>query len=223
MSRLARRVIAASILTAAVLGLTLAQAGVAAASTVAALWKMNEISGTTMVDSSGHGNNGTLHNVALGAAGHFGKAYTFNGTSSYVSVPNSASLTPGSANITISFWLKTTHLPTSDDYDLVRKGAYPSQNYKVELLPTGQIDCTFTGSSSARDVTGGSGLSNGAWHHIQCAKTSSQIKVVVDGKVNAASATIGSISNTTEADIGVHPGGGDRYNGELDQVQIALG
>src|SRR5690242_5886953 len=212
MSRLARRVIAAAILVATVLGLTLAQAGVAAASTVVALWKMNETSGTTMVDSSGHGHNGTLHHVALGAAGKFGKAYTFDG-SSYVSVPDSASLDPGSANITISFWLKTTHLPTSGDYDLVRKGAYPSQNYKVELLQTGQIDCTFTGSSSARDVTGGSGLNDGAWHKIQCVKTSSQIKVVVDGQATTEPAPIGSLSNTTAAGIGDAPARGDRYNG----------
>jgi hypothetical protein len=223
MSKGARTLIAAPILAAAVLGMTLARPGVAAASTVAALWKMNETSGTTMMDSSGHGNNGTLHNVALGATGRYGKAYAFNGTSSYVSVPSSASLNPGSANITISFWLKTTHLPASGDYDLVRKGAYPSQNYKVELLPTGQIDCTFTGSSSARDVTGGSGVNNGAWHHIQCAKTSSQINLVVDGKVKIASATIGSIANGTEADIGVHPDGGDWYNGALDVVRIAIG
>src|SRR5437660_3880968 len=113
MPRLARTLIAAPVLAAAVIGLTLAQPGVAAASTVTALWEMNETSGTTMVDSSGHGNNGTLHSVVLGATGRYGKAYTFNGTSSYVSVPNSASLNPGSANITISFWLKTTHRPTS--------------------------------------------------------------------------------------------------------------
>jgi len=223
MPRLARTLIAATILAAAVLGMTLAQAGVAAASTITALWKMNETSGATMVDSSGNGNNGTLHHVALGAAGEFGKAYTFNGTSSYVSVPSSNSLDPHSANITISFWLNTTHLPTSGDYDLVRKGAYPSQNYKAELLPTGQIDCTFTGSSGAQDVTGGSGLNDGAWHKIQCVKTSSQIKVVVDGQATTEPATIGSISNTTDAGIGDHPGGGDWYNGELDQVSIAIG
>ena len=222
MSRLVCGALAVPIVAATVLG-TVAQADVAAASTVVALWHMNETSGTTMVDSSGHHNSGTLHNVTLGASGFSGKAYSFNGTSSYVSVPNSASLKPGSANITISFYLNTTSLPKSGDYDLVRKGAYPSQNYKVELLQTGQIDCTFTGSSSARDVIGGSGLNDGVWHHIQCSKTSSHIKVVVDGGVTTASATTGSISNTTEADIGAHPSGGDWYNGELDQVWIGIG
>ena len=123
--------------------MALLPAGVASASTVVALWHMNNKSGTLLYDSSGHGNNGTAHNVTPGAAGLSGNAYTFNGKSSYAEVPNSKSLNPGSANITISFYLNTTHLPKTGDYDLVRKGDYPVENYKVELLPSGQIKCTF--------------------------------------------------------------------------------
>lgn len=197
--------------------------GVAAASTVAALWHMDETSGTVMHDASGHGHNGTLHSVTLGATGVSGKAYTFNGKSSYVSVPASASLNPGSSNITISFYLKTTHLPNSGDYDLVRKGDYPAEEYKVELLPSGKIACTFHGSGASKNATGGSGLNNGAWHHVQCVKTASQIQTLVDGKVVATTtAAVGSISNTSGVDIGAHPGS-DWYNGELDEVQISFG
>ena len=214
---------AAATIAVAVLSTALAQAGVAAGSTVAALWHMDETSGTTMVDSSGHGNNGTLHSVQLGAYGCSVRGYTFNGSSSYVSVPSSASLNPGSANITISFCLKTTYLPKSGDYDLVRKGAYPSRDYKVELLPTGQIQCTFRGSSSDHNATGGSGLNNGAWHRIKCVKTSSQIKLVIDGTVEeTTSATVGSISNSSALYIGAHPGS-DWYHGRLDEVSIAIG
>ena len=224
MFRLARSAIAVSIAGSAALGVAaLGPAGVAAGSTVAALWHMNETSGTTMVDSSGHGHNGTLHSVTLGASGFSGKAYTFNGKSSYVSVPNSSGLNPGSANITISLYLNTTHLPKSGDYDLVRKGDYPAQDYKVELMPSGGIACTFQGSSSRHNATGGSGLNNGAWHHVQCIKTGSQIKTVVDGKtVATTNATVGSISNTSAVDIGAHPGS-DWYNGELDEVSITIG
>jgi len=74
--------------------------GVAAGSTVAALWHMNEPAGSTvMVDSSGNGNNGSLHNVTAGAAGHSGTAYKFGGpkVKSYGEVPDSPSLNPGAA------------------------------------------------------------------------------------------------------------------------------
>ena len=67
-----------------------------ASAATTAWWKMDETSGTTMNDSVGSA-NGTLHNVTLGLAGISGKAYGFNGTSSYVSVPNRSSLNPGSS------------------------------------------------------------------------------------------------------------------------------
>jgi hypothetical protein len=224
MPRLIRSALAAPLIGLAVLAaVALLPAGVASASTVVALWHMNNKSGTLLYDSSGHGNNGTTHNVTPGGAGVSGNAYTFNGKSSYAEVPNSKSLNPGSANIAISFYLNTTHLPKTGDYDLVRKGDYPVENYKVELLPSGQIKCTFQGSSGRYNASGGSGLNSGTWHHVQCIKTASQIKTVVDGTVVATTtAAVGSISNTSTADIGAHPAS-DWYNGELDEVSIAFG
>lgn len=225
MLRLSRLVAGGAVLSTAMAGIGLVPGGVASASTVAALWHMDETSGTTMVDSSGHGNNGTLHNVTLGAAGKYGKSYTFGGSTakSYVEVPNSASLNPGSANITISFWLRTFSLPTSGDFDLVRKGVFTAPEYKIELLQSGQIQCTFRGTTSNHNAIGGSGLNNGAWHHIQCIKTGTQIQTVIDGTVVATTtATVGSISNTSALEIGAYPGS-DWYKGKLDEVSITTG
>jgi hypothetical protein len=114
-------------------------------------------------------------------------------------------------------------LPTSGDYDLVRKGVSTVQEYKIELLQTGQIQCTFRGSTSNHNAIGGSGLNNGAWHHIQCIKTGTQVQLVIDGTVAATtSGTVGSITNTYAVDIGAYPGS-DWYKGELDEASIAFG
>ena len=197
----------------------------ASTSTQAAVWNMDEPAGTTaMVDSSGNGNNGTLvGGVQAGVPGEAGTAYSFNGTSSYVDVPNAASLVAGPANINISFWLNTTHLPSSGDYDLVRMGVYPGQEYKVELEKTNQIGCTFHGLSGSNNATGGANLANGAWHHIVCIKTSSQIQLWIDGvDVKNTAAVIGSVSPTSDVTIGSH-GTFDWYQGTLDDVSIAFG
>jgi hypothetical protein len=83
--------------------------------------------------------------------------------------------------------------------------------------------CTFQGSSSRHNATGGSGLNNGAWHHIQCIKTASQIQTVIDGTVRATTnATVGSISNTSAAYLGAHPGS-DWTKGKLDEASITIG
>jgi len=192
---------------------------------VAALWHMNETSGTTMADSSGNGNNGTLHNVTLGVAGVSGTGYSFGGSTvkSYVAVPNAPSLNPGSADIHISFHLNTTSLPTSGDYDLVRKGTFQSTEYKIELLQSGAITCVFRGTSANRNATGGSGLNNGAWHHIECIKTAAQVQLVIDGTVvKTSTGTVGPISNTLAVNVGAYPGS-DWYKGKLDEVSIAFG
>ena len=58
-------------------------AGSAFGASPAALWHMNETTGTTMGDASGNGHAGTLKNVRLGVAGVGGTTgYGFNGTSS---------------------------------------------------------------------------------------------------------------------------------------------
>jgi len=200
-------------------------------STVAAQWNMNETSGTTMFDSSGNNNNGTLQGpVQMGVAGPTGQgtAYGFSGKSD-VDVPSSPTLVAGSANIDMAFWLKTTNLPATGDYDLVRMGDYPAQEYKVELLSSNQIACTYHGSSSSNNATGGANLNNGQWHYVQCVKTASAIQLWIDGVlVHSTSAVIGSVSPPSDLYVGAHgsPGtaaGFDWYQGDLDDVSITFG
>jgi hypothetical protein len=194
---------------------------------VVAQWDMDETSGTTMHDSSGNGNNGTLQGgMQIGVPGYSGTAYYFPGSSakSYVDVPPSPSLNPGSASVDISFWMNTTKVPSSGDYDLVRQGVYPYEEYKTELQPNGQISCAFHGSSNTAEIQGGPALNDGAWHHIECIKDATGITLYVDGsKVASQTASIGSVDlSSSELTVGSH-GTYDWYQGKLDAVTISYG
>ena len=57
-----------------------------------AAYGFDEGSGTTVTDASGNGNNGTITNATWATSGKYGKALQFNGTSSLVTIPDSASL-----------------------------------------------------------------------------------------------------------------------------------
>jgi hypothetical protein len=57
-----------------------------------AAYGFDETSGTQVLDASGRGNHGTLSNVTRTTQAKFGQALYFNGTSSLVTVPDSASL-----------------------------------------------------------------------------------------------------------------------------------
>ena len=89
--------------------------GSALGASPAAVWHMDETSGSVMHDSSGHGYNGTLSNVQVGVAGFSGsKAYGFNGTSSKVVVPDVSGLNPGTKDLVVSVHVAFSAVPADD-------------------------------------------------------------------------------------------------------------
>ena len=181
-----------------------------------ASWQLNETSGSA-VDSSGNGNNGTLH----GAITRTGTGYHFDGSSGYVSVPNSSSLNPGSADITITIRFSLDGNPArGKDYDLIRKGLAGTSggDFKVEILDDGRALCRFRGGNAAV-VQGGTNLGNGT-HTVQCLKTGSKVSLVVDGSVKASkSVQVGSISNKEPVILAAKPGD-DFTKGLIDFITI---
>jgi hypothetical protein len=195
-------------------------------SSVVALWHMDELAGTTMLDSAGQ-NNGTLTpSVTLGQPGVSGSfAYGFDGFSSYVSVPSADSMNPGSGNFSFTIALRTTGTPppSPQDWDLIRKGdiTTPGGEYKMEFQSTGQASCGFKGTHYA-ELVAGPPLNDGNWHTVTCVKTASDIEIIVDGQTFATAVAVGPISNTAPVIIGSHPGA-DWYQGSLDEANISIG
>ena len=182
----------------------------------------------TNADDSVDGNNGTPTNVTF-----TGSYAVFNGTSSRISVPYNAKLSPGSSNVTATVSISTTSKPgTGDfDFDLIRS-AKATPQYKIELFPHGgksQAQCIFVGSQNRITLPGGPSLSDGAWHTITCAKTSKLVTLTVDGSVVASqSIAIGSITHKsgTPFSIGYKPtsdGGADFYHGKVRNVSVSIG
>jgi hypothetical protein len=212
------------IVTCVVVGL--ATMSVARAATTVGLWHMDESSGA-MVDASSFRNDGSLSNVTRVSPGYGGsaRAYRFNGSSSKVTVPNDASLNPGSQNVTITARVKFPDRPSAaiGDFDLVRKQAGGGATYKMEILGTGRAFCRFSGTAGGTSITAGPDLSDDRWHTIVCRKTSSRITLTVDGSSFSKSVNVGSISSSIVLMLGAKPGGGDWYNGVMDEVSIAFG
>ncbi|HET8560988.1 MAG TPA: LamG domain-containing protein [Marmoricola sp.] len=183
------------------------------------VWHLDELSGTTMADATGN-HPGVLHDVALGQPGDPafpGTAYGFNGTSSYVTVPNTDDLNAYNDDVHIAFSLRTTTVPPTPDYDLFRKGQYPGQEYKVELQPNGQLSCDFRGTLLNFTLQAGPDLHDGLWHRVACDKTQDSVSLTIDGVTWTKAKTIGSISNDFDIVIGAYPSG-DYYQGDLDEV-----
>jgi hypothetical protein len=205
-----------------------ALAGTAWALTVAAVWEMNETSGQ-MLDSSGNNNNGTPIDV-----GRTGSSYIFNGSTSYVAVPDSDSLDPQRKDITLSAGLVVIDAPMVDDsYDIVRKGlsGTPGGDYKMEIKraadPTvGKLHCLFKGTGGTVDKVARRDIVDGNWHRLECIKTSTSVVARVDGKSGSTkSGSAGSISNASNVMVGAKTAEplDDVFYGWMDSVGIEIG
>jgi hypothetical protein len=200
---------------------------------VVALWHMDEARGaTTMIDSSGHGNDGQISNVTTGVSGFSGFGYSFNGSSSIVTVPNSASLNPGAAPLTISAYLQVPANLSVGDYNFLQKGPTGTKGgaYKMEIFGKsgskfGFPDCAFNGANGGHDrVYGPSSIADGKWHLVVCSLTASQAYLTVDGKSGPTiKRTVDSISNTSPVTVGAKTNHTHFYKGLADEVSISVG
>ena len=196
------------------------------AASVVGLWHLDETSGTTAFDSSGHGHNGAISGpVTLGVPGKVNTAYSFvpKGT---VVVPDAPDLRPGTGRIVVSYFVKLTSPPPSGtDYDIFTKGDTTTSGgqIKLEVQRNGQASCMFRGALGQRQLQAGPNVIDGKWHKVTCKRAGNQIVEVVSGTSFSVTQATGAITNTAEVRIGSHLGGGDWYNGVLDEVSYAIG
>ena len=208
----------------------------AAYAALVAEWRMDETSGNTMVDSAtgvGGPNSGTISGgVEIDQAPLAGgRAYEFDGSTGFVSVPDNSSLDPGAASITLSAVVRVADAPMSDDsYDLIRKGVTttPGGDWKMEIKRTsnpsvGKLLCVFKGTGGAVQKMANRDLVDGNVHRVECIKTGNSVTAVVDGARSSTSASAGSIANDQPVVLGSKVAGDDVLRGVMDQVKVSIG
>jgi hypothetical protein len=189
-------------------------------------WQMVKTSGQ-MLDSSGNNNNGTPKDVR-----QMGSRYLFNGSTSYVTVPDSDSLDPEESDITLSAGVKVTDTPMNDDsYDIVRKGlsATPGGDYKMEIMraanpSVGRLHCLFKGTGGTVDKVAQRDIVDGNRHKLECIKTRTSVVARVDGSVSTKAGSAGSISNGSNVLVGAKTADplDDMFDGKMDFVSIDI-
>ncbi len=195
----------------------------------------------SLKDSSGRGNHITFNN-AVKTADRFGKAenaYLFNGTSSYMKVPNSASLNPGGA-ITMMAIVKMNgfYSGTCHGNQIFQKGT-KDQNQGVYSLRVADIssDCyaaVDTSKERAWGFYGDYGAAAGAFDLTKYVRTNTWMTLVltydgkdakfyVDGVLKGSSTgTAVFTANTFELFIGraESPEYPYWWNGVIDEIRI---
>jgi len=185
-----------------------------------------EASGTTVVDSSGNGNNGTF-NATNGptrtAAGRFGKGMVFDGVDDLITVADSNSLDLTSA-ATLMAWVKVENQVGWRDILFKQNGsnlayaAYANNAQTGVGHPAGSVRVgTTTKSAAATDTA-----LQGKWMHVAVTFGAGSLKIYVNGNLQRTVAQTGSLTATT----GPLWIGGNQvfldefFSGTMDEVRI---
>jgi hypothetical protein len=180
-------------------------------------WKLDEGSGTIAYDSSSYFNDGTLRNGPQWVAGRIGGALDLDGTNDYVDCGNSE-VFDITEQITLSVWVKPEAAGNNAHQHYLGKGnnAYCIKhnswnNLEVVIYIGGWKVATLSMDDSY----------NGIWHHFAGTYDGSQIKLYIDGVLQATTDQTGAINtNTNNVQIGTRDGGQWFYNGVIDDVRL---
>jgi tetratricopeptide (TPR) repeat protein len=183
-------------------------------------WKFDESEGTTAADSSGNGNNGTLHGNPRWqpSAGKVGGALEFDGVDDYVNCSNDASLDTA-GKITLSLWVKTNDSGNSEDNEWVSKGDH---TYAIKHKSNNNIEFFIYDGDWYTAWYAVDSSFNGVWHHVAGTYDGSALKLYVDGMLQATTAHVGSIeTGTNNLYLGENSEATGRfYAGAMDDVRI---
>lgn len=186
-----------------------------------AAYAFDEGSGTTAADASGNGQNGVITSGSWTTSGKHGTALTFNGSSSWVTVPDSV-LLDLSTSLTLEAWIYPTAVPNNwksvmmkEDSGFYVYGLYlsPSSHPAVYLV-IGGLEHGLEVSSTTLPIN--------VWSHVAVTYDGAMLRVYVNGTEVGSQA----VSGTVPASAGVLRIGGNSiwnnefFKGRIDDVRI---
>jgi len=187
-----------------------------------AWWKLNETSGTTAVDSSGSGNNGTLVNGPVWTTGKIGNAVSFAGGSDAINIgdPANGTLDFGTGSFSYGMWVNVSQSVGTWDSPWWKGGGSDEEaGYDLEL-GTGPWSANVSDGVTNKQVVFGNETLN-RWVHIVAVvdRRANQLRAHQNGTlIQSTDITgLGSVSSASGAVISLD---GTPFKGKVDDVRI---
>lgn len=150
-------------------------------------WRFDEIAGPTAVDSSGHGNEATLHHGPVWTPdGRVNGALVLDGIDDFVTVPHAPELELGrdNADFTVSFWIYLQQGFTGAWRTILHKGNNATARTPALFLRPESNRLYYRVSTTSHPNLGGDSL--GAlpvqrWTHVAMVKAGSKLRLYLQG------------------------------------------
>ena len=177
--------------------------------------------GTTFNDLSANGLNGTMTNITYASP-----AFTFNGTSSQVNIPDNAALEPGTGSWSIEVWIKNNGSSGTVVGKYGAGGTSSIISYAIRLGGSNLIRCDYSNGTTAQS-TDNYTFNNNAWVQMVYVwdKTNNNIYTYANGvlqQTKAITLTGGIYNSSTGLYLGSYNGGEypQYFNGQMGIVRI---
>ncbi len=188
---------------------------VAKAALIAA-YNFDEGIGVTAGDASGVGNTGTITNATWTSGGRYGNALLFNGTSSLVTVNDTASLDL-TTGMTLEAWVNPS-VVSNAWRDVIYKG---NDNYYLEATSRSSSRPAMGGTFSPSPLYGTTSLPVNTWTHLAATYDGATMRLYVNGVEVASRAQTGAIATSANPlQIGGDSLYGQYFQGIIDEVRV---
>jgi hypothetical protein len=187
-----------------------------------AAYSFDEDSGTTVTDVSGQGNHGTLTEATWTTQGKFGAALAFNGTTSWVTVPDDPSLDL-TTGMTLEAWVYPTVTLTGWRTVIQKEEPEGPDGVVYFLQANSDMNQPATGMSINGEeiLYGRTSLVAGSWTHLAATYDGTWQRLYINGVEVAQQMQTGLIASSS-GDLSI---GGDSvwkqyFQGRIDEVRI---
>ena len=179
-------------------------------------------------DASGNGNNGTVNGATLTTDrfGNVNSAYSFDGVNDEISA-NIPLLPIGNSNRTLVTWINTNvsgfNYNNSHPYlgTIAAYGNSAGGNVIFpQMIENNNFKAYFESGSSSNQLFSNTAINNGDWHCIVTTFNGLNVKMYIDGVLNATTSNITLITANSVFGIGYCPWANIHFQGKIDDISI---
>lgn len=180
------------------------------------------IEGSDILDDS---SDGTLYNGTITSDGNDGTVVDgtvsngvidLDGNNDYVRIEDNADFDSITSEITVETWIKV------DRFDRTWQGIVTKGDNSWRLHRKGTTNNLNFAINGVGNITGSTNVNDGEWHHVAAVYNGSQMRLYIDGKLDAQMNATGSIpTNNYDVLIGANDQrAGRNFEGQIDDVRI---
>jgi hypothetical protein len=192
-------------------------------SALVASFGFGHVSGSRVRDSSGRGNNGTIHGASWTRHGKHGGALVFDGGRDYVSVPGSKSLDL-KRGMTLEAWVRPSRARGWRAV-IVKRQAHGRAYGLYAQTARGRAAGWVRLGSREYGLKGGRDLPAGQWSYLAITYNGSTLRIYVNGVLQSARRVHGAVSSG-RGPLLIGGGGpwagalGGSFKGRIDDVRV---